>query len=130
MLEDPSLDPLAVLSEAELLEICARNERRAAESSLEATVTDWRTGEDLLMRDWVETCWRDCMPTARAHGFADRLEPIGTILAEGNPAQQWLAQVAAGLEPREVLRRAMVELTDIDRRYDPDCPSPLPRLSD
>lgn len=130
VLEDPSIDPLAVRSEAELLDICARNERRAAEASLDATITDWRTGEDLPMRDWVEACWRDCMPTARAHGFADRLEPIRTILDEGNLAMQWLAQVEAGVEPREVLRRAMVELTEIDRRYDPDCPSPLPRCSD
>ena len=126
VLEDPSLDPLAVRGEAELLEICAQNERRTAESSLDATVTDWRSGKDLLMRDWIEACWRECMPTARAHGMADRLEPIGTILSEGNLAQRWLAQVTAGLEPREVLRRAIVELTEIDRRYDPDCPSPLP----
>ena len=125
-LEDPSLDPLASRSEAELLEICARNERRAAESSLDATVTDWRTGKDLPMREWVEECWRGCIPTARAHGFADRLEPIGTILEKGNLAQQWLAQVAAGHTPREVLQRAMVELTEIDRQYDPDCPSPIP----
>ena len=123
VLEDPSLDPLAVRSEEQLLEICAHNERRAAESSLDATVTDWRTGKDVLMRDWVEACWRDCMPTARAHGFAERLEPIGTILREGNLAQQWLAQVEAGLAPREVLQRAMVELTEIDRSYDPECPS-------
>ena len=130
VLEDPSLDPLTVRSEAELLEICAQNERRAAESSLDATVTDWRTGEDLPMRDWVESCWRGCMPTAEAHGMADRLGPIGDILAEGNLAQQWLAQVAEGMTPREVLQRAMVELTEIDRRYDPDCPSPLPGCKD
>lgn len=125
VLEDPSLDPLKVRSEDELLEICLRNEQRAAESSLEATVTDWRTGKDVLMSDWVEECWNNCKATARAHGFEERLEPIGTILKEGNLAQQWLAQVAAGSSPREVIKRAMVELTEIDRRYDPDCPSPL-----
>lgn len=120
------LDPLALRSESELQEICVRNERRAAESSLDATITDWRTGKDLPMRDWIEACWRGCLPTARAHGFEDRLEPIGEILAEGNLSQQWLAQVAQGLSPREVLRRSIVELTEIDRQYDPDCPSPLP----
>ncbi|MCK5941924.1 MAG: glutamate--cysteine ligase [Planctomycetes bacterium] len=126
VLEDPSLDPLAVRSEAELLEICTRNEQRAARSSLDATVTDWRTGEDLPMREWIRDCWQGCLPTARAHGFAERLQPIEEILAEGNLAQQWLAQVEAGATPREVLQRAMVDLTEIDKRYDPDCPSPLP----
>ena len=126
VLEDPSLDPLKVRSETELLEICERNERRAAESSLDATVTDWRTGEDVNMHDWVKECWQGCIPTARDHGFADRLEPIGTILAEGNLAQQWLAQVKAGQEPRAVIKRATVKLTEIDRSYDPDCPSPMP----
>lgn len=126
VLEDPSLDPLARRDERELLEICRRNERSAAESSLDAVVTDWRTGEDLRMREWIEACWRGCLPTARDHGFEDRLEPIGEILAEGNLAQQWLRQVESGLTPREVLRRSMVELTAIDRQYDPDCPAPFP----
>jgi predicted glutamate--cysteine ligase len=120
------LDPLAFRSDRELQEICLRNEQRAAESSLEATITDWRTGEDVLMRDWVESCWRGCLPTARAHGFEDHLAPIAEILDEGSLAQQWLAQVATGLSPREVLRRSIVKLTDIDRQYDPECPSPLP----
>ena len=37
---------------------------------------DWRTGEELPMRDWIEACWRGCQPTARAHGFEERLAPI------------------------------------------------------
>ncbi len=123
-LEDPGLDPLAVRDEQELLAICAANERRASESSLDAVVTDWRTGEDVPMREWVEACWRGCEPTAAAHGFAEFLAPIGAILAEGNLAQQWLEQVAAGGSPREVLQKAIVDLTEIDRRYDPECPSP------
>ncbi len=126
VLEDPDLDPLARRDERELQEICRRNERRAAESSLDAMATDWRTGQDLPMRDWIEACWRGCLSTARDHGFEDRLVPIGDILAEGSPSQQWLAQVEAGLTPREVLRRSMIELTTIDRQYDPDCPSPAP----
>ena len=120
------LDPLAHRSERELQEICQRNERRAAESSLDATITDWRTGKDLPMRDWIEACFQSCMVTAKAHGFDDRLAPIREILAEGNMAQQWLSQVASGLTPREVLKRSIVALTAIDRQYDPACPSPLP----
>lgn len=117
-LEDPGLDPLSIHGEQELQELCAENERRAAESSLEALVIDWRTGEEMVMRDWVEELWRSCEPTAAAHGFAEYMAPIGEILAEGNLAQQWLAQVAAGDAPRDVLRRAIVDLTAIDERYD------------
>ena len=117
-LEDPGLDPLSIHGEQELQELCAENERRAAESSLEALVVDWRTGEEMVMRDWVEELWRSCEPTATAHGFAEHMAPIGEILAEGNLAQQWLAQVAAGDAPRDVLRRAIVDLTAIDERYD------------
>lgn len=122
-LERDDLDPLAVRNERELQEICTNNERRAAESSLDAMVTDWRTGEDLPMREWVEACWRGCTPTAEAHGFGEFLAPVGEILSEGNLAQQWMAQVESGLTPREVLQRAIVDLTEIDRRYDPECPS-------
>jgi len=122
-LEDPGLDPLLVRDEAELLELCAANERRAAESSLDAIVTDWFTGEDIRLRDWAEACWRGCLLTAQAHGFAEFLAPIEAILAEGNLAQQWLAQVDAGASPRDVLRRAITEFAEVDRRYDPDCPA-------
>jgi len=122
-LSDLDLDPLARHSEADLQRICAENERRAAERSLDATVTDWRTGEEVRMRAWDEAGWRACPLTARARGFDEFLAPIGEILAEGNLAQQWLAQVAAGKTPREVLKQAIVDLTEIDRRYDPDCPS-------
>lgn len=122
-LEDPSIDPLAVRSEDELQQICADNERRAAEASLEAVVTDWQTGEDVSMRRWIEECWRACVPTAESHGFANHLAPLGSILSEGNFSQQWLSRVAAGAEPRDVLRDAIIELTEVDRRYDPDCPS-------
>ena len=117
-LQDPSLDPLLTRSEDELQALCAANERSAAESSLDAVVTDWRTGEELVMRDWVEAVWNDCKPTAAAHGFDQHLAGIEQILREGNLAQQWLAQVKAGASPREVLRRAIVDLTEIDERYD------------
>ena len=122
-LEVADLDPLLVRSERELLELCAANERRVAESSLDATVTDWLTGEEVPVRSWIEACWRGCMPTAEAHGFAEFLAPVESILNEGNLAQQWMAQVNAGASPREVLRRAIADLTEIDRRYDPDCPA-------
>ena len=78
------------------------------------------------MRAWIEDCWRACTPTAEAHGFGEFLSPVGELLAEGNLAQQWLAQVAAGRTPRDVLRQAIVDLTEIDRRYDPECPASAP----
>ena len=72
------------------------------------------------MRDWVETCWQGCLGTAHAHGFGEWLAPIGEVLAEGNPAQQWLVQVADGREPREVMRLAIAAFAANDRRYDAD----------
>ena len=126
-LEDPGIDPLTVRSEDELQRICADNEQRAAESSLDAVVTDWRTGGEVPMRRWIEDCLRDCMPTAESRGFGDVLAPVTSILSDGNFAQQWLAKVEAGASPRDVLRDAIVELTEVDQRYDPDCPSALSR---
>lgn len=125
-LENDELDPLRTRSSDELAAICADNERAAAERSLEAEVTDWETGDTVAMADWIRARVAGARPTAERHGFADRLDPIEDILRNGNLAQQWLAQVAAGASPRDVIRRSMVDLTQIDREYDPDCPSPLP----
>ncbi len=125
-LEGTAADPLEVRSNDELVAMCSANERAAAEASLDAVALDWQSGQRVPMREWIESRWREAMPVAKAHGFGDMLEPIGDLLTHGNLAQQWLARVAEGQTPREVIRRSMVDLTVIDREYDPDCPSPLP----
>jgi predicted glutamate--cysteine ligase len=124
VLEDRALDPLRGHSDEELRELAAHNEAAAAESSLDARFVDWTTGREHAMRDWIAAFLEQVRPVARAHGFEEVLAAVPTILSEGNLAQRWLARVASGMTPREVISEAIQELTAIDREYDPGCPAP------
>jgi len=107
------------------VEHCQANEQAAARASLQASAYDWKAGAQVAMVDWIRDRVDDALPVAERHGFRDRLEPIEQILEGGNLAQRWLALVDAGNTPRSVIRRSIVELTEIDRQYDPECPSPV-----
>ena len=125
-IEDPSLDPLLSMSNDKLVELCEANEMAAARASLDAEVIDWSTGDTVPMIDLIHSRLSEALPVAKRHGFSDRLEAVEDILREGNLAQQWLRQVENGATPREVIVQSIIDLTAIDREYDPACPSPLP----
>ena len=125
VLEDPSLDPLAVHGDEELRALVRSNERAAAHSSLDAEFVDWQTGERARLGSWLADRCFELRPVARAHGFEPHLDGIDEILAEGNLAQRWLAWHREGLSPQQVISRAIVELAAIDRQYDPCCPGPV-----
>jgi predicted glutamate--cysteine ligase len=125
VLEDPDLDPLNLRDEEWLIDAATANEQAAARSSLEAELLDWRSGKKLVAADWVRSLTESCRETARAHGFAEWLDPIDEILEQGNLAQQWLRKIDRGQTIRQVLAQAIEELNQIDADYHPDCPSPV-----
>lgn len=124
VLENPELDPLSEHSDAELRALADRNEDSVAHSSLEAEVTDWRTGKTLLASELIRDHLASALETAQAHGFEEQLEPIWGVIENGNPAQRWIRSCEHGRTPREVLTAEIRELTEIDRQYEPDCPAP------
>ena len=109
VLTDPSLDPLTVRSEADLIDWVAANEAACARDSLDATVTRWDTGEAVSVRSWVHEQVVAAKVTATPLDYADHLTSIREILEDGNPAQQWLAQQAAGASVHDVYRQAIAE---------------------
>jgi predicted glutamate--cysteine ligase len=115
VLEDPELDPLRRSSSAQLEAIVAANEAAVARSSLDATVTDWSTGRSLPVRDWILRRLAAQESTARRHGLAGYLGPIGETVEEGNPAQRWLELVRKGWTPRRVVIDAVAEAAEIDK---------------
>ena len=122
VLEQPDLDPLHDRSSSELEELAAANERAAGTASLDAEGTNWVDGTTLTFRAWAESMLESVTPTAGRHGFDGLLEPIRTVLEQGNPAMQWLRRIEQGATPQEVIQEAIVELAALDRKFDPSCP--------
>jgi predicted glutamate--cysteine ligase len=95
MLTDPERhDPLRAsrLPPAELARLADANDRAAAAASLDATLSDWRTGEAIGARDWIARELDDLTPLAAELGLTATLAPLADVLARGNEAMVWLAR--------------------------------------
>ncbi len=99
LLEDPGAhDPLRAsrLAPQQLAELADRNDRAAARRSLEATLHDWRTGEEIEARRWL---WRELESLnelAERLGIGAWLQPLAGVLEQGNQAMRWLERLSRG----------------------------------
>lgn len=122
LLDDPQLDPLMgsnFRADPEHLGALAdANEIAAATHSLDAELTHWQDGRQILARDWIEELYTEVWPTAKQSGFSCFLTPIHQILEHGNEAQQWLKQHQQGQSIQSVMQDAIANMsqTEIDLR--------------
>lgn len=113
LLADDSLDPLqqSKLTPAELLDLTQANEAQAAQSSLAAQLQDWRTGESINARDWLQRLYAEAVPIAKQNSFSLFLTPLQKILSRGNEAQRWLQQVdGQQRQPQSILQQAIAQM--------------------
>ena len=109
MMEDPSLDPLALSTlpaatrNQDLVALTDANEIAASRQSLDAELTHWQDGRKILARDWIEEIYQEVLPIAKKRGFSCFLSPLKKILREGNTAQQWLKLHDSGLDTRSII---------------------------
>lgn len=112
LLEQPQLDPLIAsrLTPDELVQLSDANEVAAARHSLDANLQHWQDGRTIAARDWIETLYETVFPLAKTRGYSCFLLPIQRLLQDGNLAQQWLRQVAAGSTPEAVMVEAIAAM--------------------
>ncbi|MEI6032129.1 MAG: glutamate--cysteine ligase [Synechococcaceae cyanobacterium ELA739] len=84
-------DPLLAsrFSPAALADLADANDRAAARSSLTSSLCDWRSGEAIQARDWIERDLNAMAPLAQELGLTEALAPLVPLLAEGNQAMRW-----------------------------------------
>ena len=99
LLADPERhDPLraSALSPEALAELADANDRSAARGSLDAPLRHWRTGDTLSARAWIAQELAAMAPLAAELGLSPWLQPLHSLLQEGNQAMRWLAAEASG----------------------------------
>lgn len=116
LLEQPHLDPLksSQLSPSQLLAITDENEQKAAQYSLGATLTHWRTGKPINATDWINEIYDEVYPIAKNAGFACFLSPLKKLIREGNQAQQWLQAQQTGTPLEKIIQQAIAEAETLD----------------
>ena len=99
LLADPtSHDPQVAsqLTADELASLADANDRAAARSSLQATLSDWRTGAPIQAADWIRRDLASLAPLAEQLNLAGTLAPLDAVLSGGNQAMRWLERRAQG----------------------------------
>jgi predicted glutamate--cysteine ligase len=129
---NPSLDPLessqlsAQTRSEDLLALTLANEQAAAQSSLDATLTHWRSGESIRANTWIAQLYDELYPTAKAHGIACFLPPIQAILRDGNQAQRWLQQVQQGQSIASIIQQSAQLMDAQEQSLQADICPPIP----
>ena len=91
-------DPLKAseLQATELAELADANDRAAACSSLDAELRHWRDGSVVQAREWINRSLEQMAPLAQELELEATLQPLHTLVQNGNTAMQWLERHARG----------------------------------
>ncbi len=102
-----SLNPLlkSQLSVESLLYITQQNELEVAKRSLNAKLYNWKDGNKIETKEWIEKLYQEVFPIAEQNGFSCFLTPIKKILRDGNLAQQWLRKYRLGNSITSIVSR-------------------------
>ncbi|MBL6740780.1 MAG: glutamate--cysteine ligase [Synechococcus sp. BS301-5m-G54] len=110
ILRDPSAhDPMtrSSLNLDDLEQLSLDNDRAAAQTSLEATLHHWEDGRPLQCRGWLLMLIESVEPLAAELHLSERLQPLATILDQGNQAMRWLASIRDGGTIQTVLSNSI-----------------------
>ena len=119
VLRDPQThDPLhsSSLSLEDLELLSMDNDRAAAQSSLEATLRDWHDGHERSCRDWLKQLIASVTPLANELGLHEQLQPLQSILMNGNQAMRWLDGIHRGQTVEAMLRGSISAMRDEEMR--------------
>ncbi len=100
------LDPLEVsqLTSNELADLSDKNDIAVAEISLDATLFHWRDGKEITCRDWIEELIEEVMPLAVEMNMVKNLDPIKSVLNQGNLAMKWLQKHSFGQSVSSIIQ--------------------------
>jgi gamma-glutamyl:cysteine ligase YbdK (ATP-grasp superfamily) len=79
------------------------NDRAAAQSSLDAELRHWRSGEPVRARDWIAAQLAELAPLAQQKQLGGWLAPLQEVLSAGNQAMQWLAAHRSGASVADLI---------------------------
>lgn len=114
VLDDESMDPLLLGDDDRWQSLVAANEEAVARESLDAKITEWRSGRKIAVRDWLAETVSELQPVAKEHGLEAHLLPISRRLDVGNPAQLWLNEIRRGRTPQSIVEEATREMAEED----------------
>ncbi len=105
---DPMDASLKTLKELALL--ADENDLLAAKSSLDANLSHWKTGKQINCRDWINELLLEVTPLAKQLDMFKLLQPIESILTNGNQSMIWLNSYSKGVSIQSLLQKGISEM--------------------
>ena len=107
-----SLDPLtaSIFPIDELSKICDQNEIKAAKDSLNSELINWKDGNKVICREWIQNLLSDLSSTAEKFGMKTLLDPIYKVLEKGNQSMKWINQYEKGLSIEQIMKISIEDM--------------------
>ena len=105
-------DPIKASSKTqeELALLADENDLLAAKSSLDANLSHWKNGKQIKCRDWIKELILDVTPLAKELDMLELLQPIESVLTNGNQSMRWLDSYSNGVSIQTLLQHGMGEM--------------------
>tara|TARA_B100001250_G_scaffold104730_1_gene88344 strand:+ start:182 stop:1321 length:1140 start_codon:yes stop_codon:yes gene_type:complete len=105
-------DPIESSSktQTELALLSNENDSNAAKYSLDANLSHWRNGKPIKCRDWIKELLSDVTPLAKELDMFKLLQPIQSVLINGNQSMIWLDSYSKGVSIQSLLQQGISEM--------------------
>ena len=105
-------DPIEASSKTkeELAILADENDLISAQSSLDANLSHWKNGKKINCRDWIKELLLDVTPLAQELDMVELLQPIQSVLTNGNQAMKWLNSYSKGESIQSLLQHGIGEM--------------------
>ena len=94
----------------ELAPLADENDLLAAKFSLDANLSHWKTGKQINCRDWINELLLEVTPLAKQLDMFELLQPIESILTNGNQSMIWLNSYSKGVSIQSLLQKGISEM--------------------
>lgn len=105
-------DPIKASSKTqeELALLADENDLLVAKLSLDANLSHWKNGKQIKCRDWIKELILDVTPLAKELDMLELLQPIESVLTNGNQSMIWLDSYSKGVSIQTLLQHGMGEM--------------------
>ena len=105
-------DPIEASSKTqqELSLLADENDLVAAKASLNANLSHWKNGQQINCRSWIKEILLEVTPLAKKLGMFDLLQPIESVLINGNQSMIWLNSYSNGASIKSLLQNGICEM--------------------
>ena len=86
------------------------NDLNVAKSSLDANLSHWRNGKQIKCREWIKELLLDVAPLAKELDMFELLQPIESVLNNGNQSMRWLDSYSKGVSIQSLLQQGISEM--------------------